>query len=427
MMANDEIKSELRERLGIARPPEDDEAIDLGLEMIPPRVSGGTVIPRRPKATRRNLDRILRGDPVFAGTIRWNELAQHIEWGGKPIEDYRVSELGLAIAERHEVEFAIKDIHDLIEVVARENVYHPVRSWLSGLEWDGTQRLDTWLTRYLAVEDTPLTREYARRFCIGAVARVMDPGCKMDVALVLHGVQSAGKSSFCKAFAQRDEWFADTRLEWDSKDRYQQIQGVWIYEMGELSGMGKADMNSVKNFLTSQLDKFRPSYARHHVTRKRQCVFIGTTNDPDCLSDPTGDRRFWVVTVALPKMGIDLELVRNENPQLWAEAVEAYRAGEPWYLSREFDELRSTANEAYRREDPLLSALAKFASERPTFTPREFWTSLDLQLHQLTPQVVARIGTMMNQIGTHDRIQYRVGATRVRGYRVKPEGVTWGV
>lgn len=416
-------KSELRAALQISPPPEEDP-LDLGLEFSPRRMVQGTVIPARPRPTLRNLDRILRGDPIFAGTIRWNDMAAHIEWNGKPIEDYRVTELGLAIAERHDVEFGANDLHGMIELVARENSYHPVREWLVGLEWDGTERLNYWLHRWLKVEDTPLTREYARRFCIGAIARVMQPGCKLDTALVLHGVQSAGKSSFCAAFAHREEWFSDTKLEWDSKDRFQQIQGVWLYEMGELSGMGKADTNSVKNFLSSQVDKFRPSHARHVVRRPRQCAFIGTTNDKDCLSDPTGDRRFWVVTTQLERMGIDLEEVRSEHEQVWAEAMAAYRVGEPWYLTREVDALRHESNATYRREDPLTQSLATYAEREAFFTASDFWAHLDLPLTQLTTAVVSRIGLIMTEIDTHEHVQVRRGGARVRGYRRKAQPVT---
>ena len=205
-------KAQLRAALSIADPP-DEDPIDLGLEFSAARVSGGALIPGKPKPTRRNLDRVLRGDPVFAGAIRWNDLAAQIEWDGKPIEDYRVTELGLAVAERHDVEFAMQDLHSIIEVVAREKAYHPVREWLDALAWDGVERLDGWLTRWLRVDDSALVREYARRFCIGAIARVFQPGCKLDTALVLHGVQSAGKSSFCAAFAHQEDWFSDTRLE----------------------------------------------------------------------------------------------------------------------------------------------------------------------------------------------------------------------
>lgn len=411
-------KAALRQTLQIAEPP-DDDPFDLGLEMHPPRVSGGVLIPGRPRATLRNLDRILRGDPVFAGSIRWNELAAQIEWQGRPIEDYRVLELGLAIAERHDVEFGREDLHGMVELVARETSYHPVREWLDALEWDGVPRLDGWLSRWLLVDGSELVREYARRFCIGAVARVYEPGCKLDTALVLHGIQGAGKSSFVAAFAHREEWFSDTKLEWDSKDRFQQIQGVWLYELGEMSGMGKADMNSVKNFLSSQVDKFRPSHARHVVRRLRQCAFIASTNDLDCLSDPTGDRRFHVVTCRIPEGGIDLEMVRAEHEQVWAEAVAAYRAGERWYLSREFAAARNEANSVYRREDPLLQSVAVYSETQAFWTVQDYWSHLDYPLTQLTPVVVSRIGQIMAQLDTHEHVQVRRGGARVRGYRRK--------
>ena len=258
-------KAALRAALSIAEPP-DDDPFDLGLERMPPRYVNGHIIPSKPRATLRNLDRILRGDPVFAGSIRWNDMAAHIEWDGRPIEDYRVTELALAIAERHEVEFAMSDLHGMVELVAREHSYHPVREWLDGLTW--------------------------------------------------------------------------------------------------------------------------------------------------------------VVTTRLERMGIDLDLVRAEHEQVWAEAVAAYRAGERWHLSRELDGARHEANAAYRREDPLTQSLATVAEGQGFFTVGEFWEHLELPLTQLTAAVVSRIGLIMAEIDSHEHVQVRRGGARVRGYRRKERPVT---
>jgi len=427
-------REEMRLALHIAA-PSDEEDFDLGLEMFPPKVVGGVIIPSRPQRTVRNLDRILRGDPMFARSIRWNELAQAVEWDGQLIQDYLVSGLRLAIAERHGVEFPVRELNDIIELIARGNAYHPVREYLDGLEWDGTPRLSAWLTDWLGVEDTELAREYARKFFVGAVARAFQPGCKMQTALVLHGLQGAYKSTFVETIAREASWSSSTQIDWDSKDRYQQIQGKWFYELGELSGMGKADMNTIKNFLSSDKDSFRPSYGRHNVERLRQCVFIGTTNDVDCLADPTGDRRFWVVTANR----IDIDRVRQEIDAVWSEAVAAYKAGEAWHLSREHDAMRARANEAYRREDPMLAALATYSDGRAWFTAQDFWTHLDYPLPQLSHNVLTRIGQVMALIDTHDREQVRIGAAQVRGWRLRsasdappvtptpPRGVTGGV
>jgi putative DNA primase/helicase len=427
-------REEMRAALNIA-PPTADEDFDLGLEMYPPKIVGGVIIPSRPMRTVRNLDRILRGDPMFAGAIRWNELAQAVEWSGQLIQDYLVSELRIAIAERHDVEFPVRELNDIIELIARGNSYHPVREYLETLTWDGTPRLSSWLSQWLGVDDTELAREYARKFFVGAVARAYKPGCKMQTALVLHGLQGAYKSTFVETIARQPSWSSTTQIDWDSKDRYQQIQGKWFYELGELSGMGKADMNTIKNFLSSDKDSFRPSYGRHNVERLRQCVFIGTTNDVDCLADPTGDRRFWVVTANR----IDIDRVRAEIDAVWAEAVVAYKAGEAWHLSREHDAMRASANEAYRREDPLMNALARYSHGRSWFTAQDFWTHLDYPLPQLTQSVLTRIGQVMAIIDTHDRKQIRVGAAQVRGFRLRGhvdaspvtphygEGVTRGV
>jgi predicted P-loop ATPase len=328
-------KDEMRALLNLAAPAEEDP-IDLGLEMLPPRISNGVLIPTRPKPSLRNLDSILRGDPMFAGTIRYNELKQAVQWHGRSLQDHDVTELRLAIVERHSVEFTGVQMQDMLPLVARDHRHHPVREWLLTLEWDGVPRLDTWLPRWGQVVDTPLHRAYGRKTCIGAVRRVMEPGCKMDTVLVLHGGHGKGKSSMCRVMAHEEGWFNDTKIDWDSKEKYVALQGVWLYELAELAGKRKAEQETVKNYISSATDKYRPPYGRHMVEVPRSCVFIATTNEDEPLHDPTGNRRWWVVSVD----AVDTELVKAEYEQVWAEAMEAWRQGEQHWLEPELEQQR---------------------------------------------------------------------------------------
>lgn len=409
---NQPTREQLRAALGIAPPVEEDGEIDLGLEFSPPRVVNGVIQPRRPKPTLRNLDRILRGDPLFAGQLRFNELKQAIEWRGNVLQDHHVTELRLAITERHDVEFSLNQAHDVLSLVARENAYHPVRAWLSTLEWDGVERLDGWLTRWCGADDTPLHRAYARKTLIAAVRRVYEPGCKVDTVLTFHGGQGVRKSTLIETLATTPAWFSCGKIDFASKEGAIVLNGVWLYEIAELAGKRKAEQETVKGFLTTSVDKYRPPYGRTVAEVPRSSVFFASTNEDTPLHDPTGNRRWWVVPVRAGRV----ELVRDEREQVWAEALAAYREGEPHHLDEALEEQRERANEVFEEQDPLLPQLALFARDRHWFTVADFWLALDLPLAQLSTSVSTRIGLMMKRLGTHTKKDRRENGVKVSGY-----------
>jgi predicted P-loop ATPase len=407
-------REQFRAALGIAAPA-DDEALDLGLEMSPPRVVNGVIIPRRPKPTLRNLDRILRGDPLFAGTLRWNELKQAIMWRGIALQDHHVTELRLAVAERHDVEFNEKPTYEGLSLVARENSYHPVRDWLETLEWDGIERLDGWLQRWCGADDTPLYRAYGRKTLIAAVRRVYEPGCKVDTVLTLHGGQGVRKSTLIETLAHTSAWFSCGKIDWSSKEGAIVLNGVWLYEIAELAGKRKAEQETVKGFITTATDKYRPPYGRTIAEVPRSSVFFASTNEDTPLHDPTGNRRWWIVPVRASR----IDLVKAEHEQVWAEAVAACRQGEPHYLDEEMEALREAANEVFEEQDPLLPRLAEYARGRQWFTAGDFWVAEEMPLSQLTGGIATRIGHMMKRLGSHDRHERHIGGVKVRGYLLR--------
>ena len=181
-----------------------------------------------------------------------------------------------------------------IKTIADNNKVHPVRDRLSALEWDGTARLDTWLCDYLGAEETPYTRGIGAMSLIAAVARIFQPGCQVDHMLVLEGKQGAGKSTACRVLA--GGFFSDSlpaRL--NDKDASLHLRGKWIVEVPEMAAMTKADAADLKSFISRREERYRPPYGRTEVVQKRQCVFIGTTNESIYLRDSTGGRRFWPV------------------------------------------------------------------------------------------------------------------------------------
>jgi hypothetical protein len=229
-------------------------------------------------------------------------------------------------------------IDDSLAVELEKHSFHPVKDYLTGLKWDGTPRVDTLLIDYLGVKDDLYSREAIRKWTVGAVARIMTPGCKFDLALIIVGAQGTNKSSFLNKLGK--EWFSDTFMTVHGKEALEQIQGAWIIEMAELAGLKKAEVEPVKHFISKQEDSFRPAYARASETYKRQCVFGGTTNKYDFLNDPTGGRRFLPVDVRLDKATKDVWVhLDDEVDQIWAEAFTLFKAGEKLILSVEAEKL----------------------------------------------------------------------------------------
>jgi putative DNA primase/helicase len=245
-------------------------------------------------------------------------------------------------------------VEEAIPVVAELWTVHPVRDWLNklGPTWDRKGRADDFLIRLAGAKDTPYTRAVTKNFFLSAVARIFQPGCKVDAMLILEGEQDSGKSTLFRTLVG-DEWFFDSAFDPGSKDSYQALRRKWVLEWAELDGLNRTEISRVKAFMSSPKDTYRPSYAKQTIDVPRQCVFVGTVN-PDgagYLNDPTGDRRFWPVNVGK----VDLKKVKAEREQLWAEAVIRYRQGEKWYL----------------RETRLVGAAAKEAEERRIRDPWE--------------------------------------------------------
>lgn len=239
-------------------------------------------------------------------------------------------------------------VFDAACVVGQRHPIHPVRDYLNGLTWDGTPRLDGWLTEFCGADDTELIRAWASKWVISAVARIYQPGAKADHVLILEGKQGLRKSTALEALAGPD-WFTDAADRLTDKDGVLNCSGKWIMELGELVALTRAEATHIKAFFSRRTDRIRRPYGRSAEDIPRQTVFCGTTNATEYLRDDTGNRRFWSVAVGK----VDVEGIREHRDQLWAEAVHRYRAGETWWLDR--DDLIAEAEEAQeerRHVDP---------------------------------------------------------------------------
>ena len=228
---------------------------------------------------------------------------------------------------------------EAIDTVADECRFHPVRDWLKGLEWDGKPRLEKWLMFALRLkpdELKPQRRRFlelmGRYFLMGLVARVMDPGCKFDYSPVFEGKTGMGKSTLVEVLVGKDH-FSDTHFDLgNGKDGLEQLQGLWAYELSEMTAFRRADSEQIKQFFSSTVDRYRGAYGRFVQKHPRQCVIFCTTNKRQYLYDLTGNRRFWPVWVDQPIM---LDWVRKWRGQLFAEAMAAYTNGDRFYPTPE--------------------------------------------------------------------------------------------
>jgi predicted P-loop ATPase len=223
---------------------------------------------------------------------------------------------------------ATSDVRESIEMIARKNAFHPIRDYLDSLKWDGTARVERLFVDYLGTEDDSYHRDTARLTMIAAVTRALEPGHKFDYVPVIEGGQGVRKSTFIEALAVRPEWFGELSSDFgDIARMVESMQGRWITELAEMSGMNRSDVNDVKKFVSQTADRVRLAYERAAANYLRQSIIMGSTNDDAYLRDDTGGRRFWPIRCQVDKIGgsIPIDKLRRNLSQLWAEAVHLYR------------------------------------------------------------------------------------------------------
>lgn len=311
------------------------------------------------QATALNLMTILRRDPLIQG-IASNELSHAIEasqelpWK-RPDKYWREADsaqLYLYLANNY-CKFPDTLFQKGLTAITDERRFNPLRDYIRGLpEWDGVPRADTLLIDYLGAEDTPYTRAVTRKMLIGAIQRVLEPGCKFDTVLVLDGKPGIGKSTLLRKLG--GSWFSDSLSLADTRDKTaaEKLQGVWIMEIGEMQGTRKADVDVLKGFLSRQIDEYRPAYGRVVERRPRTAIICGTTNSTTgFLRDTTGNRRFWPVPVEGGRLSV-WDMTEETRAQIWAEALFYQAGGEDSFLDAEMEkEAAKMQQEAIEYDD----------------------------------------------------------------------------
>lgn len=302
------------------------------------------------------------GVPPFSGT-----------WKPRPVTDIDVIHLLEWFQQENYKKVSMEKVHRAVDAEAHRNAFSSAKDWLLSLPaWDGIVRLDHFADEVCGAKEadegdsedeiyksTVYLAAIGRKFFISIVARIMEPGCQVDTVVVLEGPQGAMKTTLLREIAIRPEWFSDSfPVDMKDKDAAQGLPGNLIIEMSEMGQMRGSRVDTIKGFLSRRFDKYRPSYGRRFIYQPRQCVFAGSTNAYNYLSDKTGNRRFWPLRCGAK---IDIAKAKAWMPQLYAEALEAKRAGEQWHLTSDMEkiaeEIRMTREPDDLWEDAILTVI----------------------------------------------------------------------
>ncbi len=333
------------------------------------------------KNTLRNLTLILENDPMLKPLV-FNQLLDGMEIKGEvpwkhPSKFWRDADDAQLISyvDTHYGTFSARNYDIAVMKVTDDRSYHPIRAFIEDLpEWDGVERVDTLLIDYLGASDTSYVRAVTRKTLCAAISRVLRPGCKFDSMLVLNGPQGVGKSTLIAKLA--GEWFSDSLNLGDTKDKTaaEKLQGYWILEIGELAGLKKAEVETLRSFLSRQNDIYRASFGKRATPHLRQCVFFGTTNaESGYLRDTTGNRRFWPVKTPGGAAKHSWQLTNEEIQQIWAEALVYVKRGEKLYLDADMETLAKTEQREAMESDEREGLVRVYLD---TLLPAD-WDSMD--------------------------------------------------
>ena len=373
----------------------DDDAPDLYERLVMHR--------NKPMDCRENVMYALMFDAELRGLARLNDFTRLIErsrttpWG-RPMGEWDEEDdlmLGEYLLRVHGLGLRAKGtLRDGVMMAARSNRYNPVVDLIRSEKWDGTKRLEHWLTWVYGVKEREYTQLIGRCFFMGLVKRAIQPGCKFDYMLIIKGEQGLTKSTAFRAIAA--PYFTDSGTKVGEKDSLMARQLAWIVESAELESLNKADNTAIKQYLSAQEDWYRPPYGAQMIKAPRHSVDVGTTNADTFLKDATGDRRFWPLEV----FTVDVEKLKELRGQLLAEALARLEANEQYWPSREEEKrLIFPEHEQFKRTDswedllheyvnsPIAKSLKQAAgATRDFFATTELYEALNIKADRIDAQ-----------------------------------------
>ena len=315
-----------------------------------------------PHPTLANISTILRVESTFKGKIWWDSFREriyHTLKGGAPQEwaDIDAARVTVFIQQQLQLpKVSMKMVQDAVIHAAHEHSRNSVQDWLGGLTWKGTERLDSWVGDCLGVALTPYSMAVSRNWIISMVARAYRPGCQVDTMPVLEGLQGKGKSKALEILG--DQWYAAVSTAFGSYDFIQTMQGKWLIEIPDMAGFSRREHSHVIATITTRTDRYRVKYGRCDEDHPRKCVFAATSETDDYLPEMRGYRRYWPLRCT----AVDLDSLRGQREQLFAEAVVAYRAGASYHEMP----AEETALEQQSRssDDPWTEAVLRYCESR---------------------------------------------------------------
>lgn len=364
-------------------------------------------------------------DENLVDLFRLNEFTGEVEymrdsiWGGKAgreLEDKDIIFILGYLAKKYFFEPPKSVIGDAVVLLASENRIHPVKKYLESLSWDGKNRLDMWLQRITGADNNEYVHSCGRKILCAAVHRIYNPGEKFDHMLILEGKQRLLKSTTVEVLGH--PWYAPINMIENAKDAVDVMHGKWFLEMEELAAMRKPDVEHIKSFISRKTDRVRLSYGRRAADFPRQSVIIGTLNpigDNQYFKDVSGNTRFWPIVC---KKKIDLDWLRENKDQLFAEALKKYK-GERLFLDTNVSiEIAEQEQQARQLEDTWEDIIEEWIGIKNAVTPLEVLTmAIGFQKDKIQHSNIVRVGICMRKLGWLPR---KFGA-RQKKYYVRPD------
>lgn len=343
------------------------------------------------------------------------------QWSGE-LSDHACQMLRVLVQKTFDFDPGRENMHDAVVQLCLQSPFDPVLDYLDGLSWDGKRRLDSWLIDYLGAEKTELNRVIGRLALVAAVRRARQPGCKFDQIIVLEGKEGRDKSTAIETMAGEENFSDQGILGLDEKRHAELLKGKWLYEIADLTGLRRSEVEAVKAFASRKTDRARPAYGRYVVDQHRRCVIFATTNDDAYLKSQTGNRRFWPVKTAR----VVIDALRRDRDQLWAEAAKAEAAGESIRLPERFWALATAEQNKRLEHDPWDDILGDVkgeiwstlqGGEERVASSDLLFVHLKIPPERATKEAEKRLAKCMQRLGWDGPDKMRIVGKPQRGYR----------
>ena len=380
------------------------------------------------KPTLDNLRSIFFNDDHFTKNIVYNELTDQVLINGQSLESHMITDLKFYMRDVYNMRTQKADnlvntdtLREAIVWYAYNNITNPLTEYLDALPVYNYKDsiIDTFMEKYMGVvvdeQFKPLIQKISAKWFMSCVARAYEAGAKVDTVLILQGKQGEGKGQALEILAG-EEYFSDSDIPLSQKDGKELIHqtGAWIWELAEMASLRRQDSETIKQYITSRFDRYRPSYGKDPVRRGRRVVFTATTNKDTFLTDATGNRRFWIVTVN----NIDLEGIKRDRDLIWAEAVTRYKnrssTKETWYLDREYEDLNKIYQENYVVSDPWVDTCRSMLTDSGV-TLADVLEELEIPVKERRMSHTMKITDIFTQLGAIKR-RLKRGSKRTTVY-----------